>query len=83
MSASSKVMNSIREAAKNQKLLQITYVDTKNNPSIRTIEPYEIKNNGLYGYCTVRGEIRFFKLDRIQSAEVHISEFSPRFPILI
>lgn len=78
-----KVMETIKNAAKEQKLLQITYVDAKNKPSIRTIEPYEFKDDSLYGYCTVKNGIRRFKLDNIQSAEIHLKEFKPRYPIQI
>ena len=80
---STTVMSKIKEAASTTKLLQITYVDSQNKPSIRTVEPYEIKNEKLFAYCTVKDSIRAFNLDRIQSAELHINEFTPRFPILI
>lgn len=73
----------IKEAAQNRFLLQITYIDAKNRPSIRTIEPYEIKEGKLYGYCRAKEAIRAFKLDSIQSAEVTAGEFIPRFPVLI
>lgn len=76
-------MKKIKQAAKEKKLLQITYTDAKNAPSIRTIEPYEIKDDSLFGHCTVKNGIRRFKLDNIQSAEVHLVEFVPRWPILI
>jgi predicted DNA-binding transcriptional regulator YafY len=77
------VMVKIKQAAAEQKLLQITYIDAKNQPSIRTIEPYEIKEGKLFGFCTVKDAIRAFNLDRIQSAELHLSEFTPRYPILL
>lgn len=77
------VMDKIKEAANNLQLLQITYLDAKNVPSIRTVEPYEIKNGNLFAHCRVKDGIRAFKLDRIQSAEVHLAEYSPRHPILI
>lgn len=81
--SSGDIFNKIKSAADGQNLLQITYVDAKGKPSIRTVEPYEIKNDKLYAHCTVKDAIRAFNLDQIQSAEVHIVEFSPRFPILI
>lgn len=77
------VIAKIGIAAGEQKLLQLTYVDAKGKPSIRTVEPYEVKDGKLFAYCTVKDGIRAFKLDSIQSAEVHISEYTPRFPILI
>lgn len=82
-SVSANVQQKIQEAAAGQKLLQITYVDAKNKPSIRTVEPYEIKEGKLFAYCTVKDGIRAFNLERIQSAELHINEFTPRYPILI
>lgn len=77
------VMDKIKESAEGELLLQITYNDAKGKPTIRTVEPYEIKDGKLYAYCTVRNSIRAFRLERIQSAEVHVMNFKPRFPILI
>lgn len=79
----SDVLSKIEQAAREQKLLQITYVDAKNTPSIRTVEPYELKDGKLFAYCTVKDGIRAFNLNRMQSAEIHLNEYTPRFPVLI
>lgn len=73
----------IKDAATDQRLLQITYIDAKNQPTIRTVEPYEIKNGSLFAYCITKNAIRQFKLDKIQSAEMHLTEYEARYPILI
>lgn len=73
----------IKEAADEQKVIQITYLDAKDRPSIRTIEPYEIKDGKLFAHCLAKNSIRAFKTERIQSAEVQLIEFAPRHPILI
>lgn len=80
---SADVLAKIKLAAESQTLLQITYVDAKGKPSIRTIEPYELKDDKLFAHCTVKNSIRAFNLNRIQSAELHLNEYSPRYPILI
>lgn len=77
------ILNKIKQAGAEQKLLLITYIDAKNKPSIRTIEPYEIKDGKLFGHCTNKDAIRAFSLDKIQAAELHLNEFKPRFPILV
>lgn len=79
----SDVMKKIKEAADSEQLLLITYADAKNQPSIRTVEPYEIKNGKLFAYCRAREAIRAFNLERIQAAEIHLGSYTPRFPILI
>lgn len=80
---SSTIMQAIKEAADKKTLLQISYVDKSNKPSIRTVEPYEIKNGKLFAYCTAKDGIRAFNLENIQSAELHYNEYKPRFEILI
>ena len=80
---SGNVMNKIKEAADTNTILLITYADASNQPSIRTVEPYEIKGDTLFAYCRVKEGIRAFKLNRIQSAELHLGQYEPRFPVLI
>lgn len=80
---SSIIMSKIKEAADTNTILLITYADASNQPSIRTVEPYEIRDDTLFAYCRVKNGIRAFKLNRIQGAELHLGQYEPRFPVLI
>jgi len=65
------------------KLVEISYFDEKGDQTLRHIEPYEFKFDGVYGYCSLREEIRLFKLDRIRNAVLTNRPFTPRFPIKV
>lgn len=69
------------ECAHTSQLLAIRYRDKDNNVTDRTIEPYEIKDGRLYGYCLNRQGIRAFALRGILSAVGTDTSFAPRFPI--
>ena len=74
-------LGKIEEAGHKRRNIRITYTDSKGDITIRTVEPYEVKDNKLYAYCTVRQGIRAFKLERIQSVEITEQTFEPRFPV--
>lgn len=73
----------IQLAANEQRLLKIAYNDAKNQQTVRTVEPYEIKDGKLFAYCTQAQNIRAFKLERIFSTKAMDLTFEPRFPIKI
>jgi predicted DNA-binding transcriptional regulator YafY len=77
------MMDNIQRAAKSLNTITILYRDSKGNVSNREGEPYEIKNNGLYMFCYLRNELRFFKLDNIMDVRITQNKFTPRFPIKI
>jgi predicted DNA-binding transcriptional regulator YafY len=77
------VVEEIKKAAKDKKTVSIAYKDAKGDVTQRECEPYEIKDNGVYMYCHMRNEIRFFKLDNILNAKETNTPFTPRFPIEI
>ena len=78
------VIDEIRKAAKQRKLLEITYRDSQANITSRTVESYEIKNGiFFYGFDVEKGEIRSFKLSGILKAEVLEDPYSPQWPIKI
>lgn len=76
---SGELLSKIDESIEKHNLIKISYVDSKNRPSVRTIEPYEIKNGLLYGFCLTKNGTRAFKLTNIQTAEFHSQTFNPRF----
>ena len=77
------IMDSIMTAAKESRVLVISYKDSKEEVSLRKIEPYEIKGKGLLGYCLLRNGMRHFKIDRITKAVLTDEKFEPRYPVKI
>lgn len=67
----------------NKHLISISYKDAKDQITVRTVEPYEIKNGKLFAHCRTRNAIRGFNLDRITSVTETNMDFEPRFPITI
>lgn len=74
-------MRKIEKAASQQKLVRISYTDAKGITTIRTLEPYEIKDNTFFGFDTSKNGIRAFKITQISSIDILEIEFIPRFPI--
>jgi predicted DNA-binding transcriptional regulator YafY len=77
------LMGHIRQAALSSSLVRITYTDAKGVTTVRTVEPYEIKDNKFFGFCTHKQGIRAFDLLRISHAEQTGESFNPRFEIKI
>lgn len=73
------LVSGFNRAIEEHKLATISYVDSKNKPSVRTIEPYEIKEGKLFGFCLTKNSIRAFKLTNIQTAEFLTQTFVPRY----
>jgi hypothetical protein len=77
------IMDTIRRAEQQNKVLSLAYKDSKGDVTERSGEPYEIKDGGLYMYCYLRNSIRLFKLSNIMSAKVTNQTFVPKFPMKI
>lgn len=73
------LVSGLNRAIEEHTLATISYVDSKSKPSVRTIEPYEIKEGKLYGFCLTKNGIRAFKLTNIQTAEFLTRTFAPRY----
>jgi predicted DNA-binding transcriptional regulator YafY len=74
------IFKAIQESAKTQRLLSISYVDSKGIASVREVEPYEIRDNSLFAFCRKANNIRRFNLDQVVQAQVSDNLFIPRFP---
>lgn len=68
----------MQQAARERRLLEITYVDAKGKQSIRKVEPYEIKDGKLFAHCVDKNGIRAFKLDNLVSGRITDDTFEPR-----
>lgn len=81
--AKSIVLDKIREAARTQHCILISYIDAEGVTTVREGEPYELRDGGLFMFCYRRNSIRLFKLDQILGVEVTNRRYSPRWPIRI
>jgi len=77
------ITDNIVLAAREEKIINISYKDKKGSVSNRNVEPYEVKNETLYGYCLSKNSIRQFKIENIVQAKITEDKFIPRYPIVI
>jgi len=77
------IIKIISQAALKNKIVEITYKDSKGITTNRVTEPYEIKDNSYYGFCILKNSIRKFKLSNISSAKILDENYEPRWPIKI
>jgi predicted DNA-binding transcriptional regulator YafY len=73
----------IEQAMMSKKLITMTYVDAKGKISVRTVEPYEIKDGKLFAYCRTRNAIRGFSLSNITAVKQTDMDYAPRYPVQI
>ena len=88
-SASRRVMSVLEQAMIDQMTVNLTYVDAKGQGTQREVEPMIFALTGgrwlLVAWCTLRDEIRWFALSRVQQATAtrspcaghHIDEIGP------
>jgi predicted DNA-binding transcriptional regulator YafY len=77
------LIKAIRTSANGKKLLNISYTDSKGVATVRLIEPYEIRNGTLFGFCHKANSIRRFVMNQITQAQVSNIGFVPKFNFLI
>lgn len=72
----------IQTALKNNKLLNIKYLDHYGNQTLRTVEPYQLVSKYSHWYiqcyCLLRMDFRMFKLTRILDLQLSNKSFTPR-----
>jgi predicted DNA-binding transcriptional regulator YafY len=57
----------LKRAIEDKHLVELIYLDQKNQITQRKVFPYEIKEKHLRAYCFYRQQYRLFKLDQILS----------------
>jgi predicted DNA-binding transcriptional regulator YafY len=78
------VIDAIRQAAREHKLLKIQYRKLDATISERVVEPYEIKGGTrFFAHDIAKDEIRQFIITGILTAQVLEEVFDPRWPIKI
>lgn len=75
--------DNILKGASDRKLIAIRYKNKDNGLSVRSVEPYEIKDGKLFAYDPEKGGIRAFFTNNIESAVLTDEAFEPRYPIKI
>lgn len=79
----SKRWDNIINSATERNELKIRYRDKSNQLTIRSVEPYEIKNGKLFAYDIDKGGIRAFSTHNIEAAIQTDAPYEPRFPVKI
>ena len=75
------ILQTIEKGAQDRRLVAISYVDSAGDSTQRKIEPYEIKNGKVWGYCHSRDAIRQFAIHQILSASITDEVFEPRWAV--
>jgi len=77
----SNILSSLQNALTNFYLVKFDYINAENRESKRTVEPFALINTTeswlLVGFCHLRKEFRFFRLDRIQKLQIQQEKFTP------
>ncbi len=60
----------IEEARRNVGLIRLIYMTDRYRETEHVIEPYNVNNHQLEGYCYLKNEHKVFRLDRIKCLEV-------------
>lgn len=80
--AQKQLIKTLRGAISGAHMVQFSYRDYNNQPSIRQVEPMSLVFKGyawyLFGYCRLREDVRLFKLSRIENLQVQADHFMPR-----
>lgn len=78
------VIDAIKQAGREKKLLKIQYRKLNGELSERVVEPYEIKNARLWAWDIAKDDnIRNFIIAGILTAQVLEETFDPRYPVKI
>jgi len=62
------MQNILFRAIEQQQLVQIIYLDANQNISQRMVNPLEVTDKYLKGFCYLRKQVRHFILDQILAA---------------
>ena len=76
-----KIVKTITDAGQARRMLRLVYRDKSGHRSVRRVEPYSLKNGGMYAYDPVKASIRFFKLSRIVRLTIINRTYTPRWPV--
>ncbi len=77
----SNILSSLQMALTNFYLVNFSYINAESKKSKRTVEPFALLNTSeswlLVGFCRLRKEFRYFRLDRIQKLQIQQEKFKP------
>ena len=72
------ILAAITQAARERRVVNLSYLDQKGVHTVRAVEPYEVKKGKLWAHCLQRDAIRQFDLNRIVQAVPTERTFIPR-----
>lgn len=77
----SNILSTLQIALTNFYLVNFDYINAESKESRRTVEPFALLNISegwlLVGYCRLRNEFRYFRLDRIKKLQIQQENFKP------
>ena len=74
-----KIINLVKEAISDNVVIALSYKDLEGNPSVREIEPLEIKKNGgIFAWCLTKNAVRHFKISSIVDIKKTAKKFEKR-----
>lgn len=77
------ILPNIQQAARERRVLRLSYLDKKGIHTVRSVEPYEIRDGKLWAYCLQRNGIRQFEMNRIVQAVLSDKAYVPRHEVKI
>lgn len=73
----------LRQGGRQNLLVELSYFDKKYDQTLRHVEPYEFKGDGVYAFCHLRQGIRLFKIEQMENVRLTSEPFVPRWPIKV
>lgn len=77
------ILTNVQQAARERRVLRLSYLDKKGTHTVRSVEPYEIRGDKLWAYCLQRNAIRQFDMNKIVQAMLSDKTFQPRYEVKI
>lgn len=73
----------IQKSALGNRVMRLSYVDSKGNKSSRLVEPYKLTDSDLWAFDVDKDSIRRFKTKNILGAKRTFKKFEPRWSISV
>lgn len=77
------IEDALRQAREGPYIVTLVYTDVQGQSSARAVEPYEVRNGGVFAYDLDAHGIRRFLFRRISAVTVSGEQFQPRWPVKI
>lgn len=74
-------MSKIKDGGNNQKMIEVSYIDSKGKKTKRLVEPYKLIETDFWGYDPMKDSIRRFKTKNIKGVKNTGKKYEPRWDI--